>query len=949
VGSVRGSSYNGTDQAVSSLVLDSQDRIYVVGDFTTAGGLPASHAARWDGTAWAPLGTGLTKPMYGGTYSYKLTVDQQDNLYVGGTIATAGGAPVTGVAKWNGTAWSALGNIIGNYSGGTYDIPGSIGDIWVDSQNQLCVAGTLMLASGGRLSALASWNGASWDAIKPANAYAASINGTILCLAADGQGNVYAGGNFTSASGVAANHIAKWDGTKWNPLGEGINADVSELAVDKKGNVYAGGRFTMAGGVAASQIAKWDGAAWSSLNTSSGSSGSTYIYSLVLDSQDNLYVGGAFATIGGVAANSVAKWDGAAWSPLGSGIKATSAVLALAIDSQDNIYAAGNFFMDNSNVVKWDGTTWTGLGIALNPTTKAPISIYALAVDKQDNVYAGGETTWNGGGGPYNAVGKWDGTSWKSMSAQPNERVEALAIDAQNNLYASGLFTKVGTSAISRVARWDGSAWSSLSSGLRTAGTGGYVKALTVGSDGTVYAGGDFTMTGDGQTVSAYFGAYGAPPAPRVSGLSPAAELPGQAVVVTGTGFGAGARVTFAGVAASAVVVDSDTQLTVTVPAGVPVGPAEVVVSDAAGQASAPAAGFAVLAVYDGGPASGCTPAVAAVASVGDGAWHYLLGAGGAVVAAYRYSGPTLGTLALDVLQADAGQAVRQDGAGRAYLDRNWHFTASGGRFDGRQVQLRLYGLAAEQARLAAADAGAGQGSLVAVQYSGANEDCDLNNNDLAGGEWRELAVAAAQPAGTDYFVAEVQVGDHFSEFYLAGGAGPLPVVLVGFTAQAAGAGAVRLAWTTASEVRSAAFEVQRSAEGRTWQPLGMVAAAGNSVTRRGYGYVDGGAPAGRSYYRLRQLDQDGTATYSPVRTVTLASGAAAGLSLYPNPTRGGEVRLTGAGAGAPVTVLDVLGRAVAQATADATGTARLALPAGLAPGVYVVHSGTAVVRLVVE
>ena len=94
-------------------------------------------------------------------------------------------------------------------------------------------------------------------------------------------------------------------------------------------------------------------------------------------------------------------------------------------------------------------------------------------------------------------------------------------------------------------------------------------------------------------------------------------------------------------------------------------------------------------------------------------------------------------------------------------------------------------------------------------------------------------------------------------------------------------------------------------------------------------------------------MDQDGTFSYSPVRAVALNGNPAAGLTLAPNPAR--RSTLTGAAPGAVVEVFDALGRRVLTATADDTGTARLALPAGQPAGVYVVRSGGRAVRLAVE
>ena len=86
----------------------------------------------------------------------------------------------------------------------------------------------------------------------------------------DAAGNLYAGGFFTTAGGVSANYIAKWDGSSWSALGSGIDNLVLALAVDGAGNLYAGGSFTTAGGVIANNIAKWDGSGWSALGKRDG-------------------------------------------------------------------------------------------------------------------------------------------------------------------------------------------------------------------------------------------------------------------------------------------------------------------------------------------------------------------------------------------------------------------------------------------------------------------------------------------------------------------------------------------------------------------------------------------------------------------------------------------------------------------------------------------------------
>lgn len=178
--------------------------------------------------------------------------------------------------------------------------------------------------------------------------------------------------------------------------------------------------------------------------------------------------------------------------------------------------------------------------------------------------------------------------------------------------------------------------------------------------------------------------------------------------------------------------------------------------------------------------------------------------------------------------------------------------------------------------------------------------------------------------------------------------ANPLPVELTRFTAEPQGEDAL-LKWATASEHDNDHFDVEASADGRTFRRIGQVPGHGSSLQAHAYQLLDPAiARYGASlvYYRLRQVDYDGTVSYSPVRTVAVPG--LAGLALFPNPTKRAAT-LTGAQPGAVVTVLDALGRLVLSALADAAGTAALALPAGLASGVYVVRTGSQALRLAVE
>lgn len=178
----------------------------------------------------------------------------------------------------------------------------------------------------------------------------------------------------------------------------------------------------------------------------------------------------------------------------------------------------------------------------------------------------------------------------------------------------------------------------------------------------------------------------------------------------------------------------------------------------------------------------------------------------------------------------------------------------------------------------------------------------------------------------------------------------PLPVELTSFSAEARGE-AAHLAWTTASEHNNAGFEVEASADGRAFRRLGWVPGQGNSGRAHSYQFDDGtlaATPGPQVYYRLRQLDTDGTATFSPVRTVAVPAGRSPQLQVWPNPAHG-SFTVGGAAPGQPVELLDLAGRILLRAALPAEGPLQLTLPAGLAPGLYVVRSGSQSRRLAVE
>jgi hypothetical protein len=292
---------------------------------------PTFSDANWSSMGGIPGADGLV---------YAAVVDDSGNLYIGGTFNVAGEVIASCVAKWDGSSWSALGS--GLSGGGNYPRVTAL----AVSGGDLYAGGSFTTAGGNAANNIAKWDGSSWSALGSGTSGGVAWEPGVSALAVSGS-DVYAGGSFTTAGGQGASNIAKWDGSSWSALGSGISGDVYALAV-LGGDLYAGGYFTTAGGNAAANIAKWDGSSWSALGW--GMSGGYYdwrpwVTALAVSGSD-LYAGGSFKTAGGSEANYIAKWDGSSLRALGSGITGDDGwytpvhVAAIAVSGSD-LYAGG--------------------------------------------------------------------------------------------------------------------------------------------------------------------------------------------------------------------------------------------------------------------------------------------------------------------------------------------------------------------------------------------------------------------------------------------------------------------------------------------------------------------------------------------------------------------------------------------------------------------------------
>lgn len=424
---------SGVNASVRNLEAQGTDLI-VVGSFTAAGGVTgANRIARWNGSAWSIIGsTGANNTVDG------LFVDGA-NIYIAGDFSSIGGVSATRAAKWDGTVWSSLGSGLSN-TGTTIAKLGS--DIYF--------GGIFSTAGGVASPCVAKWDGSAWSA---AGLPLIGINGFVLCLASSG-GDLYAGGRYTTAANgsPAGNYISRWNGTNWSAVGsDNVNDYVNHL-ITSGSSVIAVGRFTGP----QSHLAKWDGAAWQSMLGGVGQGLDAAGYSIV-ELNGRIYVSGDFTHVGTLAANHVACYD-----------KATNTWTALPGSPGGNLIAHNGelfayYWVDEPappyhfNVAKLTGTTWTTIGTLEGTSMGTPASIGG-------SLYIVGNFS-SVNGAPINHIAKWNGTAWSDAGAGITLNADSMVqsiCQAGSQLYASTFNNElVGMDWVqtSHILQWNGSAW----------------------------------------------------------------------------------------------------------------------------------------------------------------------------------------------------------------------------------------------------------------------------------------------------------------------------------------------------------------------------------------------------------------------------------------------------------------------------------------------------------
>ena len=345
-----------------------------------------------------------------------------------------------------------------------------------------------------------------------------SLNGAVYAMNTDSPTNgLIVGGNFTTAGGKPAAHLAQWYATGfWGvfPASATLNGDVHAIAWDANHlRLYVGGTFTNASGDPnADFLAQWDtpNQRFVSFCSPAPAFGGSVSSLQIIGS--TLYVGGAFQNGAGIkTANYLLACDlntGAARS-VGNPGDLNGGVYALTRDANGTLYAGGQFsnvagIPAADHVAAYNGS-WHALGTGPSAGGGAVDDYVRSLASNGNDVYIGTDSVNVAGIPQADHVAKWNGSAWSALGANSagtdgwlpkTAFIYAIAATSSQVVVTGSFQNADGNPTADHIASFDGSAWKPL--GSDGAGNGPFIgnglALAIVGKD--IYAGGNFTSAG---------------------------------------------------------------------------------------------------------------------------------------------------------------------------------------------------------------------------------------------------------------------------------------------------------------------------------------------------------------------------------------------------------------------------------------------------------------------
>ncbi len=328
-------------------------------------------------------------------------------------------------------------------------------------------------------------------------------NNSIYAVAIQSDGKILIGGSFSSYNGTIINRIARLnsDGsldTSFNP-GIGASSTIYSLAIQSDGKILIGGIFSLYNGTTRNHIARLnsDGSLDTSFNPGTGSNSD--IKSLAIQSDGKILIGGYFTSYNGTTRNYIARLnsDGLLDTSFDPGTGASSFIYSFFIQSDGKIITGGNFTLYNGTTrnhiarLNSDGS----LDTSFDPGTGANYAVNSIIVQSDKVLIGGAFTSYNGT--TRNHIARLNSDGLLDTSFDPGTgasgTINSLIIQSDSKLIIGGSFGSYSGASINCIARLDSDGTLDTSFNVNSTGINSYINSAVIQSDGKILIGGAFT------------------------------------------------------------------------------------------------------------------------------------------------------------------------------------------------------------------------------------------------------------------------------------------------------------------------------------------------------------------------------------------------------------------------------------------------------------------------
>jgi len=490
---------------VNSVALQSDGKVLIGGEFTTYNETPRSCITRINtngslDTSFNP-GTGVDN-----RYVQTIALQIDGKILIGGRFTSFNGTASNRIARLD-----TNGNLDTSFNPSGTSANYGVFSITLQPSGKILIGGDFTSYNGTTIEDIARLNsdGRLDVSFNPETGANRQINSIVL----QSDRKILIGGGFTSFNGTVRNHLARLniDGSidnSFNPAGTGVDETIYSIILQSDGKILIGGSFYSYNGTPLKRIArlKTDGSIDTSFNPT-GTGANRQIYSIALQPDGKILICGDFTIYNGVTINNIARLNSNgsldnSFNPGTGPAGFNSFVSSIAVQSDGKILIGGGFNTYNgavrNNIARLnpDGS----LDTSFNPNgTGANGNVYSTTLQSDSKIMIGGLfTIYNGTSRYYIARLNTDGSldaSFNTTGSGANNDVSSITSQADGKILIGGGFTRYNGTSINYLARLNSDG--SLDNNFNTGiGTNSYLSSIVLQTDGKVLIGGDFTRYG---------------------------------------------------------------------------------------------------------------------------------------------------------------------------------------------------------------------------------------------------------------------------------------------------------------------------------------------------------------------------------------------------------------------------------------------------------------------